>query len=349
MSCPGCGSELPPTFLVCPSCNRLVHAEALKGLAAQATAAEQAGNATAALADWRRALDLLPGGSVQHQRIGETVARLSDALTRAGAPGSASAPAAVPGEGRWASLRRRYRWLAPLVVVGLLLLKFKWVIAFLLGKGKLLLLGLAKGKTFLSMAVSIGAYTSIYGWKFAVGLIVSLYIHEMGHVAWLRRYGIAASAPMFIPGVGAFVRLKQHPATTGEDARVGLAGPIWGLGAALAFLLGGLLGDWPSWLATARVGAWVNLFNLLPVWQLDGGRAFAALSRRQRAWIAGLLWALALLASDGLLVIVAIAATARAAGKGAPETGDRGVFWTFAALAASLTALTKIDLLPALP
>ena len=90
-------------------------------------------------------------------------------------------------------------------------MKFKWVLLFLLTKAKVLLIGLTQVKTVLSMAVALGVYATIYGWQFALGLVVSIYIHEMGHVVWLRRYGIPATAPMFIPGLGAFVRLKRIP------------------------------------------------------------------------------------------------------------------------------------------
>ena len=95
-----------------------------------------------------------------------------------------------------------------------------------------------------------------------------------------------ATAPMFIPGFGAFIRMKQHPATVQEEARIGLAGPIWGFAAAAA-----LLPDLrrrrssPFWAALTHTGAMINLFNLMPVWQLDGGHAFKALNRTER-WIA---------------------------------------------------------------
>src|SRR5439155_20796972 len=152
-------------------------------------------------------------------------------------------------------------------------------IGLLLWKLKALLLGLTKGTTLFSMLLSLGVYWTAWGWKFALGLVLSIYVHEMGHVAALRRYGIRASAPMFIPGVGAVIRAQQSPANPIEDARVGLAGPIWGLGAALASLGLYLVTDWPICLAMARVGAWINLFNLLPLWPLDGGRGFQSLPR----------------------------------------------------------------------
>ena len=125
--------------------------------------------------------------------------------------------------------------------IGALLVKFKTFLLLALTKGKLVLLGLTKLNTLLSMLASIALYWALYGWKFGVGFVLSIYIHEMGHVTALAHYGIPASAPMFIPGFGAFVRLKAYPANPGEDARVGLAGPFWGLGAALVCMGIGVL------------------------------------------------------------------------------------------------------------
>ena len=109
--------------------------------------------------------------------------------------------------------------------------------------------------TVFSMLLSFGVYWTTFGPWFALGLIGSIYVHEMGHVAALMRYGIPASAPMFIPGVGAFVRMHRAPLTPVEDARVGLAGPIWGTAAALAaFGIAQLIGS-PLWMAIAHTGA----------------------------------------------------------------------------------------------
>ena len=124
------------------------------------------------------------------------------------------------------------------------------------------------------MLLSMGVYWTAWGWRFALGLVLSIYIHEMGHVAALQRYGIKATAPMFIPGFGAMVRLNQYPANPAEDARVGLAGPLWGLGAAVFAYAVFLATAIPFWAAIARTGALINLFNLLPIWQLDGGRGY---------------------------------------------------------------------------
>ncbi|HTB60552.1 MAG TPA: site-2 protease family protein [Polyangia bacterium] len=330
--CVACGAQIAEALLACPSCGQLVHAAELKQLAAEAARFETTGDARAALEKWRRMLELLPAQSTQHARVLAKVQALSDAVA-----GAQSAGVAQPSSPGGAS---RSKKAVGIGTVGVMLAKFKWVILALLGKGKVLLVGLAQAKTFLSMGIALAVYASFYGWKFGLGLIASIYVHEMGHVFWLRRYGIAATAPMFIPGFGAFVRLKQHPATVGEDARVGLAGPVWGAAAALAALALGAAFDKPIFFTIARIGAWINIFNLIPIWQLDGGRGFAALSRGQRGLVAAVCWALALSGADGMMYLLAIAASFRAAGKGnAPAVGDRSVLATYLALIVGLTAL----------
>jgi Zn-dependent protease len=334
--CQQCQTELPVSFLACPSCAALVHAEQLKALATEAAQSQREGKLEECIEIWSRMLALLPASSVQHTRISQTLTETQQRLPAKAEPAPTTAPRAT------SRTKKRTGILVGLGTLGVLLLKFKWALLFLLGKGKLLLFGLLKAKTFLSMALALGVYTAAWGWKFAAGLIVSIYIHEMGHVAWLRRYGIAATAPMFIPGVGAFVRLRQSPRNPAEDARVGLAGPLWGLCAALGFLVVGLAVPWKSWIAIASVGAWINMFNLLPVWQLDGGRAWNALSRPQRGWACAALCGLALLAGDGLYFLIAGAGVLRALGGKAPEQGDRGALTLYVALAAILTLIMHI-------
>jgi len=337
-ACASCGAELAPGFVACPACHALVYAAELKTLAAEAAQAEGAAELGKAVEIWTRMLALLPPGSLQHQRISQV---LADGRARLQPNAGPASPAtATPKSG----IGKKTGWLVGLGAVGALLLKFKWALLFLLGKGKLLLLGLLQAKTFLSMGLFFWVYVMAWGWKFALGLIVSLYIHEMGHVAWLRHYGIPASAPMFIPGVGAFVRLRAAPQSRAQDARVGMAGPLWGAVAAAGFLAVGRLAEWPMWLAIATLGAWLNMFNLLPVWQLDGGRAWNALDRRQRMWAAAALWLLALLASDGLYFLIAIAGTLRAVMGRAPEKGDHPALVMYVALAAGLTLLMRVAL-----
>jgi Zn-dependent protease len=233
----------------------------------------------------------------------------------------------------------RKKKLGVIGTVGALLLKFKTLGLVILTKGKLVLLGLTKLNTLLSMLVSIGFYWALYGWKFGLGFVLSIYVHEMGHVMALASYGIPASPPMFIPGIGAFVRLKAYPASPGEDARVGLAGPLWGLGAALACMGIGVITGSGLFTALAKVGAWINVFNLIPVWQLDGSRGFRALTRHHRILIAalsGLLW---LWTSETMLILVGLVALWRCFTKDAPEQPDNVVFFQFAGLLAALSGV----------
>jgi len=116
------------------------------------------------------------------------------------------------------------------------------------------------------------------GWAFAVGFVVLLLLHEMGHVIQLRREGVQASAPMFIPFLGAVIAAKSMGRDAAAEARVGLAGPILGSVATLIPLGVWLLTGEELWRALAYIGFLLNLFNLLPVLPLDGGRAMAALS-----------------------------------------------------------------------
>jgi len=169
--------------------------------------------------------------------------------------------------------------------------------------------------------------------------VLSIYVHEMGHVAALKRFGIPASAPMFIPFVGAIVRLKQHVISPREDARIGLAGPIWGTGAAVACYVVHIVTEQPFWAALTHVGAMINLFNLMPVWQLDGGRAFHALNRTQR-WIAASVAGGALLmTAEGLLVLILILAVVQAFREAPHAEGDRTALLQFAGLTLLLSAM----------
>jgi Zn-dependent protease len=146
-------------------------------------------------------------------------------------------------------------------------------------KGLLLLLPKLKLLTTSgTMLVSVAAYSLIWGWRFAVGIVVLLFVHEMGHVIQLRREGVAASAPVFIPFLGAVVWAKSLGENALAEARVGLAGPVLGsLGAALCLPIYWATGN-ELWQALAFTGFFLNLFNLAPVVPLDGGRAMAALS-----------------------------------------------------------------------
>jgi Zn-dependent protease len=297
-----------------------VHAQDLKRLADQARLANDSGDLAGALAAWREAIELLPPGSRQYQSVLATIETLSRA-----------ADAAPSTPGRRATRHSLAKGTAGLGLLGVIL-----------SKGKLLLLGLTKAGTLLSMLLAFGAYWTLWGWRFALGFVASIYVHEMGHIAALNRLGIKATAPMFIPGIGAIVRLKQYPVSPRENARVGLAGPIWGLGAALAAYAVFLGTGNQTWGAIAQVGAWINLFNLLPVWQLDGARGFHALIRPQR-WIAvAILAGMWLVTREGLLVLLCLAGAFAAWRGEVPDEGDDRALVEYGALAITLALLTRI-------
>jgi len=148
-------------------------------------------------------------------------------------------------------------------------------------KLKALLILLPKAKlltTSGTMLVSIAAYAALWGWRFGVGFVLLILVHEMGHVIQLRREGVEASAPMFIPFLGAVVAAKSLGRDALAEARVGLAGPVLGTLGAAACLIPYALGGGDFWLALAFTGFFINLFNLAPVVPLDGGRAMAAMA-----------------------------------------------------------------------
>jgi len=300
-----------------------VHADILKRLAADATTARAAGDVTAALTAWREAIELLPPGTRQREVVLATIESLSRELDQAGS----SAGASPPGTGRSKLASRA----AGIGALGLLLSKLK-----------LVLLGLTKLGTLASMLLAFSVYWTLWGWRFALGFIASIYVHEMGHVAALSRLGIKATPPMFIPGIGAVVRMKQYPVTPREDARVGLAGPIWGLAAAALAYAAFLATGSQTWGAIAQVGAWINLFNLLPVWQLDGARGFRALARPERWAVVAIVAAMWFVTREGLLVLLFLTAGYAALRGAAPAEGDHRAVLEFGTLVAILSLMTRI-------
>jgi Zn-dependent protease len=205
-----------------------------------------------------------------------------------------------PGSGRNEGLLKRFGGIA--VGAALILAKFG-------AKAKVLLFALPKLKLFTtsaSMLVSIVAYQLIFGWPFAVGFVLLLLLHELGHVFQLRREGIKASAPVFIPFLGAAIWSKSLGDDAAAEARVGLAGPILGSIATLVPLGIWLATGEDFWRALAYIGFFLNLFNLLPVLPLDGGRAMAALS--PWVWFAGFagLIALTFFFPNPILILVLI-------------------------------------------
>jgi Zn-dependent protease len=176
---------------------------------------------------------------------------------------------------------RRNRWLYPLAGLGALAVNFA-------GKAKALLLLLPKLKllsTGGTMLLSVAAYALLWGWRFAVGFVALLFVHEMGHYIQMRREGVRPGWMLFIPFLGAAVGARSLGGSALAEARVGLAGPVLGtLGCAVVALVA-LVTKSEFWSALAFTGCFLNLFNLLPVLPLDGGRAMAAMAPWM--WFAG--------------------------------------------------------------
>src|SRR5205085_8514460 len=161
----------------------------------------------------------------------------------------------------WRGLARKL-W-APIAAIGAFLAKFGAV--------------LLKFKFLFSMIISFGAYLLLGPWWFALGLVGLLFVHEMGHVLEARRQGLPVSVPVFIPFMGAMITMKQMPHNAWREARLAIAGPILGSLAALAIYIAAEVTDSRRLAAVAFIGFFINLFNLIPVIPLDGGRIASAL------------------------------------------------------------------------
>nr|WP_057912395.1 site-2 protease family protein [Peribacillus muralis] len=169
-------------------------------------------------------------------------------------------------------------WLS-LGAIGLFFLgKMKWLFA---------LLKLAKVGSLLSIFVSLGAYALVYGWKFAVALVYLIYIHEMGHLLAAKRKGIKTSNAIFIPFVGALIALKEEPKNANQEAYLAFGGPLLGTLAFLPAIPLFMITENPFWLLVITLGSLINLFNLMPVHPLDGGRIVGVISTK--VWILGII------------------------------------------------------------
>lgn len=286
--CAVCGAPLPPGALACPQCHTLAHAFRLEELAASARRHEESHELVAAQADWQAALELLPADSSQAAWVRSKVAEL--ARDGAQSSGKSDAPA-------WA------RRLGPLAPLALLLLKAKFFLSLL------------KIPFLLSFLAFAGLYWGLYGAGFGIGFAMLILVHELGHFIEVRRRGLAANLPMFVPGFGAYVRWTAAGVTSETRALVSLAGPLAGAaGAALCGLIWQLTGQ-RLWIALASFSAFINLMNLIPLWRLDGGQAIAAIDRAGRIGIALASLLFAAYFSQPLLLLVAGGAIFRAFAK----------------------------------
>jgi Zn-dependent protease len=168
---------------------------------------------------------------------------------------------------------------------GFILLKLKTVLALL--KGVFIIFKFGKFLTTgLSMLLMIVSYTYIYGWKYALGIVVLLFVHELGHLYCARRLGLATSLPLFIPFVGALIQMKEEPKDAKTEAIIGIGGPLLGVVGAFTCLLAARQFSSPLFYALAYFGFVITIFNLIPAHPLDGGRIVGAIS--PAIWLVGI-------------------------------------------------------------
>jgi Zn-dependent protease len=197
----------------------------------------------------------------------------------------------------WRDLLRRL-W-APFALVGVLLWKVKAGAAAIFKLKLFTVLG--------SAFVSVAAYALIWGWQFGLGFVVLLFVHELGHVAVAKWQGLPVSAPVFIPFMGALILMREMPQNAWREAQIALGGPLLGTAGAAACWVAGAELDSDFLTALAYVGFFINLFNLIPVLPLDGGRAIGAV--HPVFWVVGaaiLVVAAVLWLSPAVLIIVAL-------------------------------------------
>ncbi len=326
-NCPNCGSDLPLGALACPQCQALVYSRELESLAKEARAYEANGEFPKAREVWNRSRALMPPGSKQAEWVRERMKALESTGSANLAPvasQSTQQPAAAKGQAAQGWVKK----LGPLGPFVLLLFKFKTL--FLL---------LFKLKSLFSFLFFIALYVSIFGWRYGVGISVCILIHEMGHFVDIKRRGLPAEMPVFLPGFGAYVRWTSLGVTRRQIAQISLAGPLAGwITAAGCFLIYAQTGD-PLWAALARTGAVLNILNLIPIWVLDGGQAVGFLGSVERAALLATALGLWYFTGEGIFFFVAAGTTWRLFTKDKPEQSDWGTWGYYAALLVALAVI----------
>jgi Zn-dependent protease len=255
-NCHRCSSELPVGALACEKCHELVHAADLERISAEAKGLESKGQLRQAREQWLMCLTFLPHGSKQADWIRDHAHALDNAADEMEVPES---------ENKWA---RKLGPAGPIVIV--------------LAKSKTILLAVFKLKFLLSFVAFFSVYWALYGAASGFGFAALILIHEMGHFVDIKRRGLPADMPVFLPGFGAYVRWRALGVSTQTRAAVSLAGPLAGaIAAVVCTVIWWRTGN-ALWAALARSGAWLNALNLIPVWSLDGGQAAEALSKLER-------------------------------------------------------------------
>jgi Zn-dependent protease len=315
-NCHNCGASLSLGAIVCPQCHTLLHSEQLLRISASAKALEERGELLQARDAWLSALPLLPHDADQAQWIRGHAYKLEISAKNA-------TPAAP-----------KYQWakrLGPLAPI-----------AILLAKSQAFILALFKFKFVFSLLAYIFIYWQLFGAKFGIGFAVLILVHEMGHYVDIRRRGLPADMPVFLPGFGAYVRWQALGVTRQTRAEVSLAGPFAGL-------LGCIfcVGVWwytgnNIWAALARSGAWLNIVNLAPIWLLDGGQAASALGKSERFMLLAACAVLGFFVRDWSIAIVAVGVVYRLFTDDLPPQGSRRVAGYFIGILAALALVMHV-------
>jgi len=301
--CQTCVQELPPGALACPRCHGLVHGDDLDKIAATAKDLETKHEYRLAREEWLKAMPLLPPEAFQatwirdHAR--ELLAKTLDPM----------APPTAQQQQQKSQLAKKLGPLGPVVVV--------------LAKSKALLLAVFKLKFLLTFLSFIAVYWGLWGMKFGIGIAMLILIHEMGHFIDIKWRGLPAEMPVFLPLVGAYVSWDARGVSLQTRAAVSLAGPLAGwLASVVCVAIWWRTGD-PFWAALARLGAFLNVLNLIPIWILDGGQAIAALGKTDRIWLLTAGLALWLLLGESVFFLVAACAAFRIFTKDMPARSSK--------------------------
>jgi Zn-dependent protease len=194
----------------------------------------------------------------------------------------------------------------------------------------------------LSLFAFMGVYAALFGAKFGVGFAILVLIHEMGHFIDIKRRGLPAEMPVFLPGLGAYVRWRALGVTHETRAVVSLAGPLAGsLSAAVCALVWWKTGN-GLWAALARAGAWLNVLNLIPIWLLDGGQVALVMNKVERLALFTACMALWLLLGESVFFLVALGAGWRLFTKDLPSQGNRAITAYFIVLLFALGIVLRM-------
>jgi Zn-dependent protease len=296
-----------------------VHAARLEELAAGARQHEQRHELVEARDVWMSALELLPPDSAQAEWIRGNTKRLEELARRA------------------ATADARHAWakkLGPLAPIAILLANGKFLVA------------LFKLKFLFSLGAFVAFYWALFGLKFGVGFAVLILVHEMGHFVDIKRRGLPADMPVFLPGFGAYVRWSALGVSAQTRAFVSLAGPLAGcIGAAVCAFLWMETGD-ALWIGLAGVSALLNVLNLIPIWVLDGGQAIAVLNRTERITLSAAAVLLAAYFAQPVFLLVAGGAGYRVFSKDIPAAPSHAATAYYVLLLAALGYLIHLAPLP---